>query len=203
MWSFLGRYILALNRLKETVEPTKYSWHWMFNFKLFLSRILFYFLICWSKPSNSTRVRTSKDLSVFNLFSLIHSTGNFEVSVFVLNTTAPAESCKSFLSRFFRWIQDCFFSNLSMELKDVFVQNMSLLAAQKGKEVWHLNAICNGIYSSLFRAQASGGHSKARETRDAEFMQKLIWFALIGLGRAQPRVCECPPPQIPVSQSPF
>ena len=61
----------------------------------------------------------------------------------------------------------------------------------------------NGVYSSLFRAQASGGHSKARETRDAQLMQKFTRFALLGLGPAQPRVCECPPPQIPVSQSPF
>ena len=31
----------------------------------------------------------------------------------------------------------------------------------------------NGVYSSLFRAKASGGHSKARETRDAQFLQKV------------------------------
>ena len=31
----------------------------------------------------------------------------------------------------------------------------------------------NGVYSSLFRAQASGGHSKARETRDAQFMHEI------------------------------
>ena len=61
----------------------------------------------------------------------------------------------------------------------------------------------NGLYSSLFRAQASGGHSKARETRDAQFMQKFTRFALLGLGPAQPRVCECPQPQIPVSQRNF
>ena len=61
----------------------------------------------------------------------------------------------------------------------------------------------NGVYSSSFRAQASGGHSKARETRDAPFMQKFTRFALLDLGPAQLRVCECPPPQIPVSQSPF
>ena len=61
----------------------------------------------------------------------------------------------------------------------------------------------NGVYSSLFRAQASGGHSKARETRDAQFMQKFTLFSLVGFGPAQPRVCECPPPQIPLSQSPF
>ena len=61
----------------------------------------------------------------------------------------------------------------------------------------------NGVYSSLFRAKASGGHSKARETRDAQFLQKVTRFALIGVGPARPRPCRCPPPQIPVSQSPF
>ena len=61
----------------------------------------------------------------------------------------------------------------------------------------------NGVYSSLFRGKASGGHSKARETRDAQFLQKVAWFALIGAGPARPRPCKCPPPQIPVSQSPF
>ena len=63
--------------------------------------------------------------------------------------------------------------------------------------------LSNGAYSSLFRAKASGGHSKARETRDAQLLQKVTRFALIGVGPARPRVCECPPPQIPVSQSPF
>ena len=61
----------------------------------------------------------------------------------------------------------------------------------------------NGVYSSLFRAKASGEHSKARETRDAQFLQKVTRFALIGVGPARPRPCKCPPPQIPVSQSPF
>ena len=32
----------------------------------------------------------------------------------------------------------------------------------------HVKFFKNGVYSSLFRAQASGGHSKARETRDAQ-----------------------------------
>ena len=59
------------------------------------------------------------------------------------------------------------------------------------------------LYSSLFRAKASGGHSKAQETRDAQFMQKFVGFALIGVTPARPRVCKCPLPQIPVSQSPF
>ena len=62
----------------------------------------------------------------------------------------------------------------------------------------------NGVYSSLFRAKASGGHSKARETRDAQFLQKITRFALIGRGLARPRrVCKCPPLRIPLSQSPF
>ena len=61
----------------------------------------------------------------------------------------------------------------------------------------------NGVYSSLFRGKASGGHSKARETRDAQFLQKVTRFALIGVGPARPRPCKCPPLQIPVSQSPF
>ena len=61
----------------------------------------------------------------------------------------------------------------------------------------------NGVYSSLFRAKASGGHSKAREPRDPQFLQQVTRFALIGVGPAWPRVCKCPPPQIPVSQSPF
>ena len=66
-------------------------------------------------------------------------------------------------------------------------------------EAW----MCNGVYSSSFRAKASGGHSKARETRDAQFLQKFTRFALITVTLARPRVCKCPPPQIPVSQSPF
>ena len=61
----------------------------------------------------------------------------------------------------------------------------------------------NGVYSSLFRGKASGGHSKGRETRDAQFLQKVTRFALTGVGPARPRPCKCPPPQIPVSQSPF
>ena len=61
----------------------------------------------------------------------------------------------------------------------------------------------NGVYSSLFRAKASGGHSKTRETRDAQFLQKFTRFALIAVTSARPRVCKCPPPRIPVSQSPF
>ena len=61
----------------------------------------------------------------------------------------------------------------------------------------------NGVYSSLCRAKASGGHSKARETRNAQFLQKFTRFALIGRGPARPRVCKCPPPRIPLSQSPF
>ena len=51
----------------------------------------------------------------------------------------------------------------------------------------------NGVYSSLFRAKASGGHSKARETRDAQFLQKVTRFALISVGPARPRPCKCPP----------
>ena len=31
----------------------------------------------------------------------------------------------------------------------------------------------NGVHSSLFRGKASGGHSKARQTRDAQFLQKV------------------------------
>ena len=61
----------------------------------------------------------------------------------------------------------------------------------------------NGVYSSLFRAKASGGHSKARETRDGQFLQKFTRFALIAVTLAWLRVCKCPPPRIPVSQSPF
>ena len=57
----------------------------------------------------------------------------------------------------------------------------------------------NGVYSSLFCVKGSGGHSKARETRDAQFMQKFVGFALIGVTPARPQVCKCPPPQIPVS----
>ena len=56
----------------------------------------------------------------------------------------------------------------------------------------------NGVYSLLFRAKASGGHSKAREARDAQSLQKVTRFALIGVGPARPRPCKCPPPQIPV-----
>ena len=62
---------------------------------------------------------------------------------------------------------------------------------------------CNGVYSSLFHAKASGGHSKTRETRDAQFLRKFTRFALIAVTSARPRACKCPPPQIPVSQSPF
>ena len=61
----------------------------------------------------------------------------------------------------------------------------------------------NGVYSSLFRTKASGGHWKAWETWDAQFLQKVTRFALIDVGAARPRVCKCPPSQIPVSQSPF
>ena len=60
---------------------------------------------------------------------------------------------------------------------------------------WHLFMI-------ILRA-SKWGTLKARETRDAQFMQKFTRFALIGLGPTRPLVCECPPPQIPVSQSPF
>ena len=67
----------------------------------------------------------------------------------------------------------------------------------------HLQIFSNGVYSSLFRAKASGGHSKAQETPDAQFLQKVTRFALIGVGPTRPWVCTCPPPQIPVSQSPF
>ena len=67
----------------------------------------------------------------------------------------------------------------------------------------HLRATRNGVYSSLFRAKASGGHSKAGETRDAQFMLKFVGFALISVTPARPGVCKCPPPQLPVSQSPF
>ena len=61
----------------------------------------------------------------------------------------------------------------------------------------------NGVYSSLFRGKASGGHSKARQTRDGQVLQKFARFALIAVTSARARVCKCPPPQIPVSQSPF
>ena len=37
----------------------------------------------------------------------------------------------------------------------------------------------------------------------AQFLQKFTRFALIAVTSARPRVCKCPPPQIPVSQSPF
>ena len=63
--------------------------------------------------------------------------------------------------------------------------------------------LVNGVYSFLFRAKASGGHSKARETRDAQFLQKFTRFALIGRGPARPRVCKCPLLRIPLSQSPI
>ena len=60
-----------------------------------------------------------------------------------------------------------------------------------------------GSIHLYFARKASGGHSKARETRDAQFLQKFTRFALIGRGPARPRVCKCPPPRIPLSQSPF
>ena len=66
-----------------------------------------------------------------------------------------------------------------------------------------LTKLDNGVYSSLFRAKASGGHSKARETRDAQFLQKFTRFALIAVTSNRPRVCKCPPPRVPVSQSTF
>ena len=44
----------------------------------------------------------------------------------------------------------------------------------------------NGVYSSLFRTKASGGHSKARETRDAQFMQKFVGFTLEALASPAP-----------------
>ena len=50
----------------------------------------------------------------------------------------------------------------------------------------------NGVYSS-FRAKASGGQSKARETRDAQFLQKCTRFALIAVTSTRLRVCKCPP----------
>ena len=42
----------------------------------------------------------------------------------------------------------------------------------------------NPVYSSLFRAKASGGHSEVWETRDAQFLQEVTRFALIGVGPA-------------------
>ena len=55
-----------------------------------------------------------------------------------------------------------------------------------------LRETSNGVYSSLFRTKASGGHSKARETRDAQFLQKFTRFALIGVSPAS-----APPPPPP------
>ena len=50
----------------------------------------------------------------------------------------------------------------------------------------------NGVYSSLFRAPASGGRSKSAENPRCAVMQKFTRFALISLGPAQPQMCECP-----------
>ena len=63
-------------------------------------------------------------------------------------------------------------------------------------QTWHT---CNGVYSSLFHAKESGGHSKARETRDAQFLQKFTRFALISVTPTRPRVCKCPPPPASVT----
>ena len=52
--------------------------------------------------------------------------------------------------------------------------------------------VSNDVYSSLFRAKASGGNSKARETRDAQFLQKFTRFALIAKTSARPQVWKCP-----------
>ena len=77
----------------------------------------------------------------------------------------------------------------------------------------------NGVYSSLFRTKASGGHSKglSKQCKSSDFLQELrisgpemrsscrksldLHWSVVGLAR--PRVCKCLPPQIPVSQSPF
>ena len=95
---------------------------------------------------------------------------------------------------FFLEYHCCTFNNLS---------RTELITTPKKVLVCKWIFASNGVYSSLFRAKASGGHSKARETRDAQFMQKFVGFALIGVTPARSRVCKCPPPQIPVSQSPF
>ena len=42
-----------------------------------------------------------------------------------------------------------------------------------------------------------------KSTGNPQFLQKFTRFALIAVTSARPRVCKCPPPQIPVSQSPF
>ena len=62
----------------------------------------------------------------------------------------------------------------------------------------------NGVYSSLFRAKASGDTQKRGKPEMRSSCRKSCTrFALIGVGPARPRPCKCPPPQIPVSQSPF
>ena len=89
---------------------------------------------------------------------------------------------------------------------DNYVNNFSpwsITTSRLSKDEKIMRGDKNGVYSSLFRAKASGGHSKARETRDAQFLQKFTRFALIGRGPARPRVCKCPPSRIPLSQSPF
>ena len=65
------------------------------------------------------------------------------------------------------------------------------LSAQTSEPV---DKALNGVYSILFRAKASGGHSKAREARDAQFLQKITRFALIGVGPARP---DCDPASVP------
>ena len=97
------------------------------------------------------------------------------------------------------------YTNMSTERKlKVLQTNSAQSSVVDTEESRHNhNERTYGIYSSLFRAKASGGHSKAREIRDAQFLQKFTRFALIVVTLARPRVCKCPPPQIPVSKSPF
>ena len=52
-------------------------------------------------------------------------------------------------------------------------------------------------------ARKQVGDTQKRGKPEMQFMKKFTRFALLGLGPAQLRVCKCPPPQIPVSQSPF
>ena len=55
----------------------------------------------------------------------------------------------------------------------------------------------------IISRESKWGTLKSAGTRDAQFLQKFTRFALIAVTSARPRVCKCPPPQIPVSQSPF
>ena len=104
------------------------------------------------------------------------------------------------------WIPECLDMNIPTERIRSATPGRARVKFVQGLGMQD-NKMClshgNGVYSSLFRAKASGGHSKARETRDAQFLQKFTWFALIAVTSARPRVCKCPPPRIPVSQSPF